>query len=327
MTSYKLNPVKRRFASLYKNLMRRCYPSNNQVYMNFGRPYYYLGLLQQRIFKLGLQDLSNPKNGGMVDEWLYSKNSFIYWCQQQNPPANYCLERIDQNKPYGPDNCHFICPEEKYKNLSNNHWVEYKGERMTFSELIKLYSVVSRAAVLERLQRGFTLEEALTTASRKKNSNYMEKQKINQAKKEAARMIEADYRQKWQEITESVYLISKKVPMLDRNWKMVVKKANKVEVGMEKQVVEECNKAFLETEPINSEIGSLVTDIGRLFQNWPKLRPWSVALSLATVMLTLRKRRGQLLACIENTKNNEEAMVRFKINLRKWPVAVPTYTW
>jgi hypothetical protein len=324
MTSYKLNPEKRRFASVYKNLMRRCYPYDTQEKKSLSRMCSRRGFPHRR-FNLGLQDLNNPKNGGMVDEWLRSRNSFIYWCQVQNPPAGYCLERIDLSKPYGPDNCQFIPPNEKYRKLSTNNWVEYKGQRMILSDLIKNHSLVSRAAVQDRLRRGFSLEEALTMPSRKKSKNYIEQLKENKDKKEAARIIEADYRQEWQEITESVYLISKKVSMLDRNWKMVVKKANKVEVGMEKQVVEECNKAFWETEPINSEIGSLVTDIGRLFQNWPKLRPWSVTLFLATVMITLMKRRGQLLACIENTKNNEEALIRYRINLRTWAVAVPTY--
>jgi hypothetical protein len=324
MTSYKLDPIKRRFASVYKNLMRRCYPYNSQGNKDLSRMCSRRGL-PDRHFNLGLQDLSNPQNGGIVDEWIHSKRNFINWCLAQNPPAGYCLERIDLSKPYGPDNCQFIPPDEKYRKLSTNNWVDYKGERMILSDLIKNYSLVSGAAVRDRLRRGFSLEEALTTPSRKKSKNYIKQLKENKDKKEAARIIEADYRQKWQEITESVYLISKKVSTLDRNWKMVVRKANKVEVGMEKQVVEECNKAFWETDPINSEISSLVTDIGRLFQNWPKLRPWSVTLFLATVMLTLMKRRGQLLACIENTKNNEEAMVRFKINLRKWAVAVPTY--
>ena len=326
MTSYKLDPIRRRFASVYKNLMRRCYPYNSQENKDLSRMCSRRGFPHRR-FNLGLQDLNNPKKGGMVDEWIHLRNNFINWCQTQNPPAGYCLERIDQNKPYGPDNCQFIPSEEKYKNLSNNHWVEYKGERMTFSELIKRYSVVSRAAVLERLKRGLTLEEALTTPSRKKNSNYMEKQKINQAKREAARKTEVEYRHKLQALTESLYFVCQKFYRLDRKWKLVVTRAKKGEPATRQSIIEECEQAFLETEPIDLKIESLLDELGEIIQGCPQLSVTSAFTSLVNVPLPLMKRRDQLLACIENTKNNEEAMVRFKINLRKWAVAVPTYAW
>lgn len=225
MSKYVLNPTKKRFASTYKNLLRRCYPNGSKGKRNF----------------------SDPRNAGISKDWLHKKSNFIHWCMSQNPPEYHYLVQIDKNKPYGPDNCTFVPVQEKAKSLPTSHLIEYKGAQFTLSDLIRKHSVVSRAAFMDRLRRGFTIEEALITPSRKKNIPIKELQSLRTDIK-IKKLEQTSYRNDLANLRRFLYVSTLAVRQANKKWKLLIKqsshKAKKLKSApVAKSFIESCDRA------------------------------------------------------------------------------------
>jgi len=76
-----------------------------------------------------------PKYGGKgltVDpHW----RQFVNFYADMGPaPKNYSLDRLDNAKGYGPNNCRWANAFEQNRNRSLSNWIEWNGERLTVSE-------------------------------------------------------------------------------------------------------------------------------------------------------------------------------------------------
>jgi hypothetical protein len=76
---------------------------------------------------------------------------------------------------------------------------------------------------------------------------------------------------------------------------------------MERKLIKRCTEAFYETEPINSLTKLKILQVCRLFRVWSKVRPFALILKLCAAMVTLHKRRQELLTCIENLERKNAA--------------------
>ena len=88
-----------RISHIYKGLIQRCYNSNDADYRWYG-----------------------AKGIKICKEWLNNPISFESWALENGYADNLSIDRIDSNKNYGPDNCHWISALDnaKYKSTTSD---------------------------------------------------------------------------------------------------------------------------------------------------------------------------------------------------------------
>lgn len=105
----------------------------------------------------------------VCDEWLVSTpqldgfRNFINWAVQNgwSEDCGLTLDRIDVNGNYCPENCRWATRKEQANNKTTTHWIEINGERLSLKGATEKYASVTYGAVLSRLDRGWTPEEAI----------------------------------------------------------------------------------------------------------------------------------------------------------------------
>ena len=100
----------------------------------------------------------------VCDEWLNSFESFENWAQQNGYNDNLTIDRIDVNGNYEPSNCRWTTQEVQQNNKRNNHYIEYKGEKYTISQLARKFNIRYDKLYSRLFNYPFwTIERALTT--------------------------------------------------------------------------------------------------------------------------------------------------------------------
>ena len=114
------------------------------------------------------QRCSNPNNpayknyGGRgigVDPRWESFEAFLE--DMGEAPENLTLERIDNDKGYGPDNCRWATRAEQGRNTRKCRLLTHKGETKTLKEWAIEYGI-NHQTLSKRLNNGWDLERALT---------------------------------------------------------------------------------------------------------------------------------------------------------------------
>jgi hypothetical protein len=91
----------------------------------------------------------------VCSEW----NQFpIFYAQMgPRPSSKHSLERIDNNKGYGPDNCRWAIPSDQSRNRRSNKWIDYNGMRYTQSDLADKLGI-PRRTLAYRVRQGWPVE-------------------------------------------------------------------------------------------------------------------------------------------------------------------------
>jgi hypothetical protein len=96
----------------------------------------------------------------VCERWLKSPQAFI---DDMGPRApGMTLERDDNNKGYGPDNCRWATRAEQVRNRRNSIVVESDGVRMVLKDACAQRGM-SYDAVWRRIRRGASIEMAFAT--------------------------------------------------------------------------------------------------------------------------------------------------------------------
>jgi len=69
----------------YYNMLKRCNNEDHKDYVNYG-----------------------GRGIKVCDEWLKSKKVFVAWCYENGFEEDLELDRRDNDKGYGPENCRFV---------------------------------------------------------------------------------------------------------------------------------------------------------------------------------------------------------------------------
>lgn len=106
----------------------------------------------------------------VCEEWKHTQGfiNFYNWAINNGYKENLTLDRIDNNKGYCPENCRWKTPKEQSNNRRNNVCYTFNGETKTSKQWCELYNV-SQTTLLDRLKRGWTLEQALTISTKGNN--------------------------------------------------------------------------------------------------------------------------------------------------------------
>lgn len=102
--------------NLYKRLdqiKHRCYDPNHKHYHNYG-----------------------GRGISVCEEWLQSPANFIEWALVNGYEKHLSIDRIDNDKGYGPDNCRWTDKKTQQRNRRGNFVIEAFGMRKCASEWV-----------------------------------------------------------------------------------------------------------------------------------------------------------------------------------------------
>lgn len=138
----------KRLYGVWQNIINRCTNPKSQEYRYYGE-----------------------RGITICDEWRNDFKVFYDWAMangyDETAPKGQCtIDRIDNNKGYFPDNCHWISTKMNCRNTRKNRIVEFNGEKHTLSEWSEIIHIPSNT-LTERLKRGWSIEKTLTTPAKK----------------------------------------------------------------------------------------------------------------------------------------------------------------
>ena len=135
---------KTRLHRIWHSMYCRCYyPSTNQ-YKHYG-----------------------GKGIKICEEWKHIEGfiNFYNWAINNGYEENLTLDRIDNNKDYCPSNCRWKTSKEQSNHRTNNVYYTFDGETKTSKQCCEIYDI-SQTTLLDRLKRGWSLEQALTISTK-----------------------------------------------------------------------------------------------------------------------------------------------------------------
>lgn len=106
----------------------------------------------------------------VCDEWLNDFVNFYKWATENGYQDNLTIDRINVNGNYEPNNCRWATPSEQSNNKRNNHFVIYKGCKMTVKQLSEKYNI-NYGTILSRINRGWSIDDSVEHPIRKSGKN------------------------------------------------------------------------------------------------------------------------------------------------------------
>lgn len=134
--------AKTRIYRIWRGMHNRCYKKDNDNYSYYGGR--------------GIEICSDWHNFIKFRDWALSSGY----------ADNLSIDRIDPKRNYTPDNCRWADSKEQANNKTNNHMIEYKGNRYTMSEFADLLNI-TYWTVKNQLRLGWSVEKIANKAKEK----------------------------------------------------------------------------------------------------------------------------------------------------------------
>lgn len=101
----------------------------------------------------------------VCDEWRNSYESFRDWAVSHGYGDGLTIDRRDNEKGYGPDNCRWATATEQANNRGKTFFVMHDGKYLPLSEWARLTGI-KYGTLYYRLASGWPVDKALTTCAR-----------------------------------------------------------------------------------------------------------------------------------------------------------------
>jgi len=98
----------------------------------------------------------------VCDRWLKFEN---FYADMGEKPDNHSLDRIDNNGSYCPENCKWSTVKEQNNNKRSNRLLTADGMTLNLAQW-EVKQGLTKGALSNRLNRGWTLERVISTLSR-----------------------------------------------------------------------------------------------------------------------------------------------------------------
>lgn len=95
-------------------------------------------------------------------EWFGNYSAFREWALGSGYKDSLCLDRIDNDGNYTPENCRWVTPKEQANNRRSNRLLYFKGEFRNIENWSKITGL-PRHIIDGRLARGWSTEKTLST--------------------------------------------------------------------------------------------------------------------------------------------------------------------
>lgn len=130
---------------------------------------------EYRVWTHLVQRCTNPKNtsyqnyGGrgikVCERW---RESFVNFFSDMGsrPTSKHQIDRIDNDGHYEPGNCRWATVAEQNRNMRRSQKITFNGRTMTIAEWGREIQLAPHA-LKNRLKKGWSIEAALTTPSKK----------------------------------------------------------------------------------------------------------------------------------------------------------------
>lgn len=102
----------------------------------------------------------------VCDRWRESPANFF--ADMGPRPRGYTIERKNNDRGYCPDNCEWIPKPDQNKNTRETRLISFNGETLHLAEWTRRLRM-SHSVIQNRLKRGWTIAEALTTPVSRSN--------------------------------------------------------------------------------------------------------------------------------------------------------------
>lgn len=110
----------------------------------------------------------------VCDEW-HDFWSFVKWSESVGGrPNGYTIDRIDNDGNYCPENCRWADWETQTSNKSSNRYITYNGKTQTIQQW-SIDAGLNEQTLTNRINRGWSIERALTTKPNIGNNQYTSK--------------------------------------------------------------------------------------------------------------------------------------------------------
>ena len=102
------------------------------------------------------------------EEWNKSFMTFREWALTHGYSDNLELDRIDVNGNYCPENCRWVSRKEQANNKRNNRTLTLNNETRTMAEWAEITGLSTTCICLRLNRYGWSVEDALTKPSKRK---------------------------------------------------------------------------------------------------------------------------------------------------------------
>jgi len=130
---------KTRLYRIWDNMKSRCYNPTKSNYKDYG-----------------------GRGITVCPEWLSDFGAFQRWAMAHGYRDDLTIDRIDNDKGYSHDNCHWVTVAEQSRNKRSNHKITYKAETKTVDEWAAIFGLAP-GTLYSRISRGWDIERALTS--------------------------------------------------------------------------------------------------------------------------------------------------------------------
>lgn len=134
---------KSRLYRIWTGMKNRCYNAKQDNYRYYG-----------------MRDIT------VCAEWRDNFEAFYRWAMSSGYNDKMTLDRVDVDREYSPLNCRWATTQEQSLNRTDNRKITYCGKSQTLKEWSD-ETHIAYSCLLYRLNHGWSVDDALTTPSRK----------------------------------------------------------------------------------------------------------------------------------------------------------------
>lgn len=157
---------RRRARTVRAAYRRKTYGESHHRHGLIGTPEYWAwSAMKQRCLNPRKRNWARYGGRGIrvCERWLHSFELFLE-DMGPRPSPRHSLDRIDNDGDYEPSNCRWATPGEQRRHQAR--LVRFRGELLTLAEWSKRTGL-NASTIADRLDRGWTVERALTRAANK----------------------------------------------------------------------------------------------------------------------------------------------------------------